>query len=62
VLKREWYINVNISGLFAKVISRLHQKLSISSLLDNREIISRLMVDAKEPQRQHELPFSNESL
>jgi len=62
VLNREWYINVNISGLFAKVISRLHQKLSISSLLDNREIISRLMVVAKEPQRQHELPFSNESL
>jgi len=61
VLKREWYINVNISGLFAKVISRLHQKLSISSLLDNREVISRLMVDAKEPERQqHELPFQSD--
>jgi ribose-phosphate pyrophosphokinase len=61
VLKREWYINVNISGLFAKVISRLHQKLSISSLLDNREVISRLMVDAREPERQqHELPFNQE--
>jgi len=57
VLKREWYINVNISGLFAKVISRLHQKLSISSLLDNREIISRLMVDTKESDSQNELPF-----
>ena len=57
VLKREWYINVNISGLFAKVISRLHQKLSISSLLDNREIISRLMVDTKESEPQNELPF-----
>ncbi|MDR2923220.1 MAG: ribose-phosphate diphosphokinase [Treponema sp.] len=57
VLKREWYINVNISGLFAKVISRLHQKLSISSLLDNREIISRLMVDTRKPEAQNELPF-----
>jgi ribose-phosphate pyrophosphokinase len=60
VLKREWYINVNISGLFAKVISRLHQKLSISSLLDNREVISRLMVDAKKPEAQNELPFAQE--
>jgi ribose-phosphate pyrophosphokinase len=57
VLNREWYINVNISGLFAKVISRLHQKLSISSLLDNREIISRLMVDTGESEAQNELPF-----
>jgi ribose-phosphate pyrophosphokinase len=61
VLKREWYINVNISGLFAKVISRLHQKLSISSLLDNREVISRLMVDAKKPEAQNELPFSQDT-
>jgi len=61
VLKREWYINVNITGLFAKVISRLHQKLSISSLLDNREIISRLMVDNKEQKTQHELPFSQDT-
>jgi ribose-phosphate pyrophosphokinase len=60
VLKREWYINVNISGLFAKVISRLHQKLSISSLLDNREVISRLMVDARKPEEQNELPFTQD--
>ncbi len=60
VLKREWYINVNISGLFAKVISRLHQKQSISSLLDNREIISRLVGGAKEQQTQHELPFQSD--
>jgi ribose-phosphate pyrophosphokinase len=60
VLKREWYISVNISGLFAKVISRLHQNLSISSLLDNREIINRLLEETKsgvKPEAQHELPF-----
>jgi ribose-phosphate pyrophosphokinase len=43
VLKREWYISVNISSLFAQIISRLHQHLSLSSLLDNREIINRLL-------------------
>jgi ribose-phosphate pyrophosphokinase len=57
VLKREWYINVNISNLFAQVISRLHQNLSISDLLDNREIINRLLADTREPEPQHELPF-----
>jgi ribose-phosphate pyrophosphokinase len=57
VIKREWYINVNISGLFAQVIARLHRDLSISGLLDNREIINRLLAGAKEMDSQHELPF-----
>jgi ribose-phosphate pyrophosphokinase len=43
VLKREWYISVNISGLFAQTISRLHQRQSLSSLLDNRDIIGKLL-------------------
>jgi ribose-phosphate pyrophosphokinase len=45
VLNREWYVSVNISKLFAQTISRLHQRLSLSSLLDNREIITRLLSD-----------------
>ncbi|GHV96070.1 phosphoribosylpyrophosphate synthetase [Spirochaetia bacterium] len=57
VLKREWYISVNISSLFAQVISRLHQNLSISSLLDNRDIINRLLAETKGAEPQHELPF-----
>jgi ribose-phosphate pyrophosphokinase len=56
VLQREWYINVNISSLFAEVISRLHENQSISSLLDNREIINRLLAGVKTGP-QHELPF-----
>jgi ribose-phosphate pyrophosphokinase len=56
VLQREWYINVNISSLFAEVISRLHENQSISSLLDNREIINRLLAGARTGP-QHELPF-----
>jgi ribose-phosphate pyrophosphokinase len=57
VRKREWYINVNISSLFAQVIARLHRDLSISDLLDNRGIINRLLAGAKELDSQHELPF-----
>jgi len=60
LLKREWYINVDISSLFAQVISRLHQNLSISSLLDNREIINRLLAGSRGPEPQHELPFEPE--
>ncbi|MCL2762795.1 MAG: ribose-phosphate diphosphokinase [Treponema sp.] len=60
VIKREWYLNVNISGLFAQVISRLHQKLSISNLLDNRDIISRLLADTMDQGPQHELPFQQD--
>jgi ribose-phosphate pyrophosphokinase len=43
LLKREWYISVNITKLFAQTISRLHQGLSVSSLLDNRDIIEKLL-------------------
>ena len=57
VLNREWYISVNISSLFARTISRLHQNLSLSSLLDNRHIISRLLSQAKGLDIQQELPF-----
>jgi ribose-phosphate pyrophosphokinase len=57
VLQREWYISVNISNLFAEVISRLHQNQSVSSLLDNREIINRLLAGTREQEPQHELPF-----
>jgi ribose-phosphate pyrophosphokinase len=45
LLKREWYLNVDISKLFAQAVSRLHQGLSLSSLLDNRDIITRLLAD-----------------
>jgi ribose-phosphate pyrophosphokinase len=57
VLKREWYISVNISKLFAQVITRLHNGLSLSGLLDNREIIADLLGGSKEPSPQHEFSF-----
>lgn len=43
LLKREWYVSVNISALFAQTISRLHHGRSLSSLLDNRDIIEKLL-------------------
>ncbi|MCL2800767.1 MAG: ribose-phosphate diphosphokinase [Treponema sp.] len=58
VAKREWYVNVSVSRLFAHVISRLHQNQSVSSLLDNAGIINRLLSKiSNEPQ--NELPFSH---
>jgi len=56
VVKREWYVNVNITRLFADVISRLHQNQSVSSLLDNSAIINRLL-SKKSIEPQNELPF-----
>jgi ribose-phosphate pyrophosphokinase len=41
--KKEWYLNVNISGLFATIIDRLYHNQSLSSLLDNRGIIEKLL-------------------
>lgn len=43
LLSREWYIKTNVSGLFAQVISRLHHNQSLSDLLDNRNIIEKLV-------------------
>jgi ribose-phosphate pyrophosphokinase len=58
VVKREWYVNVNISRLFAHVILRLHQNQSVSSLLDNAGIINRLLSKTFAAEPQNELPFT----
>ena len=43
LLKREWFINTDVSGLFANVITRIHYNQSLSALLDNRNIIEKLV-------------------
>ena len=43
LLNREWFVSVNISKLFAQIISRLHHGRSLSPLLDNSNIIQRLL-------------------
>lgn len=47
LLSKKWYIQTDISELFARVISRLHHGRSISPLLDNRRIVQRLVDDAQ---------------
>ncbi|MBU0934030.1 MAG: ribose-phosphate diphosphokinase [Spirochaetes bacterium] len=41
LLKREWYIEADVSTLFAQIISLLHHNRSLSPMLDNREMIVR---------------------
>ncbi len=43
LLKKEWYIQSDVTGLFAQVISLLHHNRSVSSLLDNRDVVARLI-------------------
>ncbi|MBP5792809.1 MAG: ribose-phosphate pyrophosphokinase, partial [Spirochaetaceae bacterium] len=43
LLNCEWYINTNVTVLFANVISRIHHHQSLSNLLDNRSIIDKLV-------------------
>ncbi|OJF77189.1 MAG: phosphoribosylpyrophosphate synthetase [Treponema sp. CETP13] len=43
LLDCEWYINTDVSGLFANVITRVHHRQSLSDLLDNRTIIDKLV-------------------
>jgi ribose-phosphate pyrophosphokinase len=64
LVKREWFVSVNITSLFAQTISRLHQELSLSSLLDNRDIIVKMLSDglggAKDDVKNHDSPFTQE--
>ena len=43
LFQKEWYISTSVSGLFAHVISRIHHNQSLSDLLDNRNVIDKLI-------------------
>lgn len=43
LLSKKWFLQTDISELFARVISRLHHGRSISPLLDNRRIVQKLV-------------------
>jgi ribose-phosphate pyrophosphokinase len=45
--QKEWFINTNVTGLFASVVMRLHYNQSLSSLLDNRLVIEKLVKPTK---------------
>ena len=40
---KEWYVNADISDLFARVVSRLFQERTLTPLIDDRDIIQRLL-------------------
>lgn len=50
LLTKEWYISTNVSGLFANVITRVHHNQSLSDLLDNRNIIEKLVKHDETPE------------
>ncbi len=41
LLKKEWYIEADVTTLFAQIISLLHHNRSLSPMLDNRDIIAK---------------------
>jgi len=41
LLKKEWYIEADVTTLFAQIISLLHHNRSLSPMLDNRGLIAR---------------------
>jgi ribose-phosphate pyrophosphokinase len=43
LLQKEWYIQADVTGLFAQIISLIHHDRSLSSLLDNRDVVARLI-------------------
>ncbi|HOX91861.1 MAG TPA: ribose-phosphate diphosphokinase, partial [Spirochaetales bacterium] len=53
LLKKEWYIEADVTTLFAQIISLLHHNRSLSPMLDNRELISRKIKKAMAAYAQH---------
>ena len=47
LLDKEWFVQADVTELFARVISRLHHGRSISPLLDNRRFIQKLIDNAQ---------------
>jgi len=41
LLQKEWYVQVDVTGLFAQIISLVHHNRSVSSMLDNRELVAK---------------------
>ena len=50
LLSKEWYISTDITYLFARAIYRLHADRSVSSLLDNKKIIQKMLEKSTKPE------------
>jgi ribose-phosphate pyrophosphokinase len=48
LLDKEWFIQADITELFARIISRLHHGRPISPLLDNRKFIQILIDNSQQ--------------
>ena len=53
LLGKEWYIEADVTTLFAQIISLLHHDRSLSPMLDNREIIAKKIKKAVAAQASH---------
>ena len=51
LLSKSWFIQTDISELFARVISRLHPGRAISPLLDNRKVVQKLVDNSQNTQK-----------
>ncbi|MBN2874099.1 MAG: ribose-phosphate diphosphokinase [Spirochaetales bacterium] len=54
LLTKEWYIEADVTTLFAQIISLLHHNRSLSPMLDNREIIAKKIKKAMAVQAAHQ--------
>jgi len=54
LLKKEWYIEADVTTLFAQIISLLHHNRSLSPMLDNREIIAKRIKKVLAAQAAHQ--------
>ncbi len=58
LLEKEWFVQADVTELFARVISRLHHGRSISPLLDNRKFIQKL-IDVSQASSSAPIPEDN---
>jgi ribose-phosphate pyrophosphokinase len=62
LLQKEWYIQADVTGLFAQIISLLHHNRSLSSMLDNRELVAKRIkrqMDRRDTKQQTAFPFAD---
>jgi ribose-phosphate pyrophosphokinase len=61
LLEKEWFVQADVTELFARTISRLHHGRAISPLLDNRKFIQKL-IDSTQANPNAPLPKEKDGL
>ena len=57
LLDKEWFVQADVTELFARIINRLHHGRSISPLLDNRKFIQ-ILINNSQGIKDEDLPAS----